>query len=139
MFKQSITVFQPQKLNISVLNRLSHYNLKLLIRDQPTYHEYKLIHDSFLHIHPDNLSILVKSYPGLINLKTYLNDLSFANKSKFDKLAFEGPLILDGNNHLLANDEASVNRMLGNYDALNSRINLHNLVHPHVAEFADLF
>ncbi|EGV64807.1 hypothetical protein PSN45_005158 [Yamadazyma tenuis] len=145
MFRQAITIFQAQKLNLSLLNKLNSYNIKVVLKDKPCYQDYKMIHNSFLHIHPDNLSILVASYPELFkashqNSKMYLNDLNMVSAGEFNRLKFNGPLVFDANNNLLANNDLTISRLLSNHDPMaHNHINLHNLVHPHRAEFADLF
>lgn len=150
MFKQSITIFQANRLNKSLLNSLNNYNFKLILKESPNYHEYNQIYNNFLNIHPDNLSILLNTYPQLnraANLnqpktgqqsKFYLQDLKFLSPQEFGQLKFNGPLIVDSNNSLLANNEMNLNRLLTNYD-YKPNVNLQHLIHPHIAEFADLF
>lgn len=140
MFKQSITIFQANKLNKSLLNTLNNYKFKLVLKDAPTYNDYNMIHHNFLNIHPDNLSILLKSFPQLAstNTKSYLQDLKLLSPQEFDQLKFTGPLIVDNHNSLLANSDMNLHRVLNNYD-YKPNMNLQHLIHPHIAEFADLF
>ncbi|CAH6720429.1 hypothetical protein CLIB1444_03S11694 [[Candida] jaroonii] len=153
MFKQSITIFQHGKLNSNVLKNLNNYNFKVNLRDKPAYKDFSNIFDSFLNIHPDNFRILIDCYPEILfNVpkdkrlsKICVQDLNLINNENFEKLKFNGPLIIDNNNHLLANDINSIERVLHNYEYnLNYEIGNSKIlnalpVHPHAAEFADLF
>lgn len=145
MFKQSITVFKPQLLSKPAISKLNNYNLKLVLKDQPSYNDYKMIYNKFLNIHPDNLSILLAAYPELKNLshgsaqKVYLKDLRCISDGDFNSMEFKGPLVLDSNNALLANNEHTLDRLLHNFESKKHSVYLHNLVHPHQAEFADLY
>lgn len=100
--------------------------------------DYQFINDQCTDIHPNNNSIL----------------------SQLQSHQQQFPLIIDYNNKLIANDEDSFNRIMMNYLSCgiqqadkaelpyrlqyNKQVKFepqqhHDLVHPHVAEFADLF
>ncbi|EGW29877.1 uncharacterized protein SPAPADRAFT_63497 [Spathaspora passalidarum NRRL Y-27907] len=141
--------------------------------------DYDFIMNECVDIHPDNQSIMLQLLYGVSHdkrklIKSFdLHDELYSNFDRVSQLSREnGPLIIDYNNKLIANDEASFDRIMVNYlscgiqnvdkagaglgsnGSSNNSANLNvsaastipaaelyhqNLIHPHVAEFADLF
>ncbi|RCK65417.1 hypothetical protein Cantr_01050 [Candida viswanathii] len=158
----------------NLLNKLTNFNSILDINVHNNEHlsqnDYNFIIDECLSIHPDNKSIMLQIFhphkKQLCKTKLLkdfsLHDLIYDYKN----LAHDGghhlPLIIDFNNKLIANDDATIDRILVNYltcgiqNTTNTRPpskldgkkkspsmvtsgQYNDLVHPHAAEFADLF
>ncbi|RLV92917.1 hypothetical protein JA1_002841 [Spathaspora sp. JA1] len=144
--------------------------------------DYDFIMNECVDIHPDNQSIMLQMLYGINTdkrklIKSFdLHDELYNNFDRVSQLSRDNfPLIIDYNNKLIANDEASFDRIMVNYLSCGiqnaSKVNLgsstsgsrgnnntlfsmatggastipagelyhQNLIHPHVAEFADLF
>lgn len=151
---------------------------------QPTFGEYKFIHEQCMGMHPGNSEAFESAFPSLFRLRnltlcnrtaktdklqrTYVPDLEVLLEREYGQLAdqevfFQGPLVVDWANYLLASDDKGLDRIMSNYLACGTQdygqafVHTHlgdkglttvpsasnwkkaNAVHPHVAEFADLF
>lgn len=161
-----VAIYHNATLPISnhLLNKMSQlqgtkFAMDVKTNEPLSFHDYKFIINECLDMHPKNKSILRDL------LKT--NDPHLGEFGKLANGPIEQyPIIIDYNNKLLANDETSFDRIMQNYllcgiqHATNGNIRstlpgnyvttaTHplgtkhtanaNLVHPHVAEFADLF
>ncbi|ODV78343.1 uncharacterized protein CANTADRAFT_41131 [Suhomyces tanzawaensis NRRL Y-17324] len=141
--------------NASSTNQLADpakFSFNLKTNQLLTFADYEFIVNECADIHPHNTHVV----------RRLLNTPKHAPLcvSDFHKLSHtEFPVIIDYDHKLVANDEASFDRIMQHYllcgiqhltnlTAVNSarsrplsqaHIHQHSLVHPHVAEFADLF
>ncbi|CUM65058.1 uncharacterized protein PRCAT00002680001 [Priceomyces carsonii] len=129
------------------------FQVNIKINKGLSYQDYLFIMNECLDIHPDNKQILQR----LMKLnKSY--DMNVLSRESFEKLlqgiTLSEPLVIDYKNNLIANDEKTFDRIMANYLScgIQHSYNVNNLnptgrttssqmheVHPHVAEFADLF
>lgn len=126
--------------DLSIPSLTTKFDIDVKFNQSLSMNDSKFINDQCIDIHPNNNSIL--------------NQLKDKNQ--------HFPLIIDYNNKLVANDEESFNRIMMNYLSCGiqhadkaelpyrlqynsnnknkvDEIPQPDLVHPHVAEFADLF
>lgn len=160
----------------SPTNNKITFNLKT--NEQLSESDYKFIIDECLYIHPDNKSILLQIFHNKYHMdkKKLIKDFTLHDSIfEYNNLINNNksyPLIIDYNHCLIANDDASFDRIMMNYltcgiqntTSSNSTTASHgfttngsssssgnggnnstgtvkynDLVHPHMAEFADLF
>lgn len=151
----------------NLLTKLTNFNtildLNIITNQQLSKSDYNFIIDECLSMHPDNKSIMLeifhpnKQFLGKSNLLRdfSLHDLIY-DYNNLSKDKNQLPLIIDFNNKLIANDDATIDRILVNYltcgiqnttntkppsssSSSSAKTKYNDLVHPHVAEFADLF
>ena len=171
--------------SLNLLTKLTNFNNILDVtvcnNEQLSQQDYNFIIDECLSMHPDNKSIMLQLFHPSIQqvcksqlIRDFsLHDLiyDYNNLSNVNSNNTNGnqlPLIIDFNSKLIANDDATIDRILVNYltcgiqsttntkppsnTNTNTNTNIttnttnytsslknHDLVHPHVAEFADLF
>ncbi|KAL6450534.1 hypothetical protein SBY92_004741 [Candida maltosa Xu316] len=144
-----------------VNNFNSILNLNVETNSKLSKDDYDFIINECLSIHPDNKSIMLQLFNSNLNfdklklLKSFdLHDSIYDYNNLSKNTNENSPLIIDYNHNLIANDEKSIDRILVHYltCGIQSTTNTtpphfiadkkktqFDLVHPHVAEFADLF
>jgi len=115
-----------------------------------SYGDYMFIMENCIDMHPDNKAILEKHLK--LNKSYSFEPLGIECFEKLTTVATE-PLIIDFKNNLIANDDKSFDRIMSNYlscgkqnaSNINARpkkkrsADINEVVHPHIAEFADLY
>ncbi|KAK7677097.1 hypothetical protein QCA50_019910 [Cerrena zonata] len=164
--KPTVTFYHNTNSTLShhLAKKLNYYQNKFhveyKINQVPSFDDYRFLHLQCLQMHPNNGTIFQKIYGAL---HANLHELEMLEEgdyaSKVEGVEFATPLIIDYSNSLLAMNDEDLDRIMANYTTCgiqnlkdvhdDSKPNYYDhdltnkygqrVVHPHIAEYADLF
>ncbi|KAG7194963.1 uncharacterized protein KQ657_004074 [Scheffersomyces spartinae] len=144
------------------------FGLNVVTNSRLSYEDYRYIFDECINVHPGNKLILAKILPHGPCSRSYDLEPALDRQFFDEQNVIRGPLVIDYHNSLIANDDESLDRIMQHYlscgmqrlptaQAAPASLGDHQWaaalqeslrdlktsgskpVHPHVAEYADLF